>query len=434
MLHCVSPRVGSQSSDAHFFWRLRCGHRGLIDPIAEANASLDTEIRELLPVIHRLEQARMRQIQRPGGLASLGSSRPTRLGDYELIRQIGRGGMGVVFEAVQKSLDRKVAVKVLPKSLLEEPQQLERFEREARTAGSLHHTNIVPVFGVGSDQGFHYYVMQRIDGTGLDRILADKTDPYTPGEVARLGLQAANALAYAHGQGVLHRDIKPANLIVNDQLDLWVTDFGVAKAIEEESHQTGEVVGTLRYMAPEQIRGELDPRSDLYSLGCSLYELLARRPAVDDPTIRQSIVSAQPINAPRPIRYFNKHVPRDLEAILLASMAIDADDRYATADDLASDLRRFLNDEPLRISPPTRPQLAMRWSKRNPAIAALSVATIALLVGVAMLAWGRAQMAQNTLKTETKLRTAPEENAAIGSGALDKIFQRFDIFPNTHID
>ena len=406
---------------------LRCGHRGAIEPVVQANEQHDSELRDLLPVIQVLEQARKRQTQRPGGLASLGSSRPTRLGDYELVRQIGRGGMGVVFEAVQESLGRKVALKVLPKSLLEDQQQLDRFEREARTAGSLHHTNIVPVFGVGSDQGFHYYVMQRIEGSGLDRVLAEREEPFTPREVARLGLQAASALAHAHEQGVLHRDIKPANLIVNDQQDLWVTDFGVAKAIEEETQSTGEVVGTLRYMAPEQVRGELDPRSDIYSLGCTLYELLAGRPALDDPTIRQSIVAARPAQTSGRVRYYDKSVPRDFEAILEASMASDPAERYVTADEMAGDLRRFLADEPIRILPPTRPQLMWRWAKRNPALAMLSAATLSLLIGVAALAWGRAELARRTLETESRLRTDAEETAEIASGALDKIFQRFAI-------
>ena len=410
---------------------LRCGHRGWIEPIAEANEPLESEIRDLLPVIERLEQARKRRLQRPGGFASLGASRPERLGDYQLVRQIGRGGMGVVFEAVQQSLGRKVAVKVLPKFLLEDQQQLDRFEREARMAGSLHHTNIVPVFGVGSDHGFHYYVMQRIDGTGLDRVLAEKANPFTSREVAKLGLQAAGALAYAHQQNVLHRDIKPANLIVNEQLDLWVTDFGVAKALEEEATQPGEVVGTLRYMAPEQVRGQLDPRSDLYSLGCTLYELLAGRPAVDDPTIRQSIVADRPVYSTESIRRFNKSVPRDLDMILQGAMAKDPDDRYASAADLAADLRRFLSDEPIRIVPPSRAHLALRWSKRNPALATLSAATVVLLLGVAALAWGRAEMAQNSLENETRLRAAAEENAEIASGALDKIFQRFAIAGDT---
>tara|TARA_R110002049_G_scaffold2750_10_gene22449 strand:- start:94520 stop:97204 length:2685 start_codon:yes stop_codon:yes gene_type:complete len=410
-----------------YIQRLRRGHHGAIEPVAEVPEQLGTEIRDLLPVIQRLEQARKRQSQRPGGLASLGSSRPERLGDYQLVRQIGRGGMGVVFEAVQKSLDRKVAVKVLPKSLLEDQQQLDRFEREARTAGSLHHTNIVPVFGVGSDQGFHYYVMQRIQGTGLDRVLADQTEPFTPRQVAHLGLQAANALAYAHDQNVLHRDIKPANLIVNDDLDLWVTDFGVAKAIEEEASQSSEVVGTLRYMAPEQIRGDLDPRSDIYSLGCTLYELLAGRPAVDDATIRHAIVANRPAGPPPPVRHYDKKIPKDLERILCGAMAADLSDRYATATEMAADLQRFLNDEPIRIVPPSKAQLFVRWAKRNPAVAVLSAATAVLLLGIAALAWGRAEMAQNTLENETRLRGVAEQNAAIASGALDKIFQRFAI-------
>ncbi len=258
----ASSRHPLESIASDFADSIRGGKQRSIDDFVESNPKLESELRELLPVIHQLERARQTHVQRPGGLASLGAARPDRLGDFEFVRQIGRGGMGVVFEAVQKSLGRRVALKVLPKSLLTDDAQLKRFEREARTAGSLHHTNIVPVFGVGEDQGFHYYVMQRIDGRGLDRLLSDEAEKLTPKQVASLGQQAASALAYAHQQNVLHRDIKPANLIVNHELQLWVTDFGVAKAIESEAvTRTGDVVGTLRYIAPEQIVGDADVRS-----------------------------------------------------------------------------------------------------------------------------------------------------------------------------
>ena len=152
------------------------------------------------------------------------------------------------------------------------------------------------------------------------------------------------ALAYAHAQNVLHRDIKPANLIVDDRLQLWVTDFGVAKAIESEAvTRTGDVVGTLRYMAPEQIVGDSDVRSDIYSLGVTLYELLAGRPAMDDASIREALVARRPAPSPPRLRQLNPEVPRDLETILHTAMSVDANARYQTADDLAEDLQRFLD-------------------------------------------------------------------------------------------
>src|SRR5205814_1149458 len=252
-----------------------------------------------------------------------------RLGDYRILREVGRGGMGVVYEAEQLSLGRRVALKVLPAHALSGAQRLERFRREAKAAAKLHHTNIVPVFGVGEADGVSFYAMQFIRGEGLDRVLHDvrhlrqphdgtvaaeaetgtafgqsvahslaagcfESDPppvAAPSSsvsglssvgrsdagyyrsVARIALQVADALAYAHKQGVLHRDIKPSNLLLDLQGTLWITDFGLAKAegTDELTH-AGDIVGTIRFMAPERFEGESLPQSDIYSLGVTLYE------------------------------------------------------------------------------------------------------------------------------------------------------------------
>ena len=421
-----SNRNPVESIASDYAESVRGGKRPSVDSVAEANPEHESALRDLLPVIEKLEQARQAHIQKPSGLATLGVSRPERLGDFQLVRQIGRGGMGVVFEAVQKSLGRRVALKVLPSSLLSSDEQLGRFEQEARTAAALHHTNIVPVFGVGQDQGFHYFVMQRIDGHGLDALLLEPNRKLTPLQVAKLGVQAASALAYAHNQQVLHRDIKPANLLVNDDLELWVTDFGVAKALESDAvTRTGDVVGTLRYMAPEQVVGEADVRSDIYSLGLTLYELLAGRPAVDDSSIRQAIVARRPAPSPPPLRQLNPDVPKDLETILQTAMSNDPAARYQTASALEQDLDAFLEGASISVRRMPVWERVQRWAKRNPAVAALSLLSMLLLASVAVLSSTGFIQLRAAFAREQQNRQKAEQIAEVAVGTVDQIFQRF---------
>ncbi len=351
-----------------------------------------------------------------------------QLGEYRLVREIGRGGMGIVYEAVQQSLGRRVAVKVLSPSF-RHGKFLERFQREAKSAARLHHTNIVPVFGVGEHDGQPYYVMQFIDGRGLDAVLADMKAPHrssTPPtavasfvlnddtsltlasafsrdpqesadpalpcgsrlnggsdaasirRMARLGMQAAEALAYAHAQGVLHRDIKPANLLLDTQGTLWIADFGLAKADDGDNlTEQGAVVGTLRYLAPERFQGQCGARADVYALGVTLYEMLTLRPAfgaVD----RAHLVEQIARRAVTPPRRLVAAIPLDLETIVLKAMAHEPSDRYATAAALAEDLRRFLTDRPIRARRSSLVERLRRWRRRNPLVAWLS-STIVLL-------------------------------------------------------
>jgi eukaryotic-like serine/threonine-protein kinase len=210
---------------------------------------------------------------------------PDRLDDFRIVREIGRGGMGVVYEAYQESLNRHVALK-----LLREPSDLARFRREAKAAGRLHHTNIVPVHGVGEDSGRHYYVMQYIAGRGLDDVLRERRRGAEKGpgdtavdyrEAARIALQTAEAVAFAHEQGIVHRDIKPSNILLDERGTAWVADFGLAFDIAdtETLTHTGDVLGTLRYMAPERFAGRGDAGADIYGLGITLYELATGRPS-----------------------------------------------------------------------------------------------------------------------------------------------------------
>jgi serine/threonine protein kinase len=231
---------------------------------------------------------------------------PARLGDFRIVREVGRGGMGVVYEAEQVSLGRRVALKVLPFAATLDPRQMQRFLNEARAAAGLHHANIVPVHGVGCEQGVHYYAMQFIDGRTLADFIAEQRKGAAAGSaptaplaaqttnvaprsasyfrrMAEWGIQAAEALDCAHALGVVHRDVKPANLLVDASGRLWVTDFGLAQ-VQSDTRltATGDLVGTLRYMSPEQalpLRAVIDHRTDIYSLGATLFELLTLQPA-----------------------------------------------------------------------------------------------------------------------------------------------------------
>ncbi|HUG93969.1 MAG TPA: protein kinase [Planctomycetaceae bacterium] len=612
-----------------------------------------------------------------------------RLGDYRIIREIGRGGMGVVYEAEQESLGRRVALKVLPAGVLATSSHLARFEREARSAARLHHTNIVPIYGVGRQDGLHYYVMQFIEGCGLDRVIeelrrqrsgpggtaaldraelgavtedggaagidagtrrgrgsngrdssaadaartllaagrapratdGDRTEGASPGSdavggldaatelisgaqrsavdddatvagdeplaagdeamltiaelpvpgdearqgddlttvsesrfigdatiseedfagfasgldraqirpiskstlpadavsdegdesgvdetvalspdargttpttaspqalkpdvataiapaggssepdpgardtqvvrgparvgpassitlpgdseagaadgaqhywrsVARIGVQVADALAYAHRHGTLHRDIKPANLLLDRHGRVWVTDFGLAKAAgSEDLTQTGDIVGTIRYMSPERFEGTSDGQSDLYGLGLTLYELLARRPAYDE-SGRNQLIAQVMKHAPPPLTTLDRSIPGDLATIVHKSIERDPAHRYQTARALADDLERYLDDRPIKARRATLTERLWRWSRRNPALAALTMTVVALLVLLAAGSfWGMMHFRDQVAETERALeevrrqQTRAEENFRQARAAVDE--------------
>jgi WD40 repeat protein/serine/threonine protein kinase/tetratricopeptide (TPR) repeat protein len=361
---------------------------------------------------------------------------PGRLGDFQIVREIGRGGMGVVYEAEQVSLGRKVALKVLPALATLDPRRLQRFHNEARAAASLHHTNIVPVFAVGAEHGVHFYAMQLIDGQSLAGVLGELrrqasakagqpaadapeqdgevTTAHPPPEgaaaapstaaqgalsteggiskrdylqaVARLGVQAAEALDYAHQLGVVHRDVKPGNLMVDGRGQLWVTDFGLAHLSEggQSLTLTGDLVGTVRYMSPEQALAQrvvIDHRTDVYSLGATLYELLTLRPVFCGDS-REELLRQIAFEEPRPLRKLNKMIPAELETIVLKALEKNPAERYATAQELAEDLRRFLEDKPIQARRPSLVQRARKWARRHrPLVAAAAVVAVLALLG-----------------------------------------------------
>ena len=295
-----------------------------------------------------------------------------------------------MYEAEQLPLGRRVALKVLPSAASLDPRQRQRFQVEAQAAALLHHEHIVPVYGIGCDQGIHFFAMQFIDGRSLREVIDSlrgvptlaeigdaehsngtptvKIDPIQPTAarptgsslinrqhcqlVAQLGLQAALALEHAHEIGVIHRDIKPSNLLVDGREHLWVADFGLARLPHHDHDltRTGDLVGTLRYMSPEQVRGErgiVDARTDIYALGVTLYELLTLRPAFaanDRHELLRLILDEEPA---RP-RRLSGSIPRDLDTIITKAMEKEPSARYASARAMADDLTRFLADQPIR--------------------------------------------------------------------------------------
>jgi serine/threonine protein kinase/Tfp pilus assembly protein PilF len=374
------------------------------------------------------------------------AQRPEVLGDFRIIREVGRGGMGVVYEAEQVSLGRRVALKVLPFAATMDPRHLQRFHNEARAAAGLHHTNIVPVYAVGQERGVHYYAMQFIDGHTLAGFIAQQRRegvqqvPTTPEaeaaaasattarraaqatsaaprdaayfrQVAEWGIQAAEALDCAHQLGVVHRDVKPGNLLVDAAGRLWVTDFGLAQ-VQSDARltMTGDLVGTLRYMSPEQAlakRVVIDHRTDVYSLGATLYELLTLQPAYSGHD-RQELLRQIAFEEPRPLRRINRAIPAELETIILKALEKNPAERYGTAQELADDLRRWLDDRPIQARRPTPLQRLRKWCRRHSAFvgAVAAVALIGLLLGSGTGIWWLQKRAAAEREVELALQEA----------------------------
>jgi serine/threonine protein kinase len=383
---------------------------------------------------------------------------PRRLDDFEIVRELGRGGMGVVYEAVQTSLGRRVALKVLGPALGLTPRAVDRFRREATAAAKLHHTNIVPVYATGEQDGVHYYAMELIDGPSLDTVIRQlreqKAGPATPAvapdltttsayappdsftaggdsgaatgssanrfdRAATMIADVADALHHAHQQGVTHRDVKPSNLLLSSDGRLSVTDFGLARMLEQPGMTvTGEFVGTPAYMSPEQItagRIPVDHRTDIYSLGATLYELLTLRPpfAADG---RDKLLAMVIQKEPPALRSLDPKIPRDLETICLKCLEKDPDRRYQSAKDLADDLRRFVNRFAIlakRAGPLAR---AKKWVRRNPALSASGLVMLLALATAGTIAW-RAHQSEQQRQAEilAEKRQAAMEKAILAA-------------------
>ena len=335
------------------------------------------------------------------------------LGDFRLLREIGRGGMGVVYEAEQVSLRRRVALKVLPFAAALDPRAVQRFKNEALAAAHLGHDHIVPVHAVGCERGVHFYAMQFIEGQSLACLIDQRQDaagrestvdmavdrPTGPSlrdlpapsfyrAIAELGRQAALALEHAHQMGIVHRDVKPSNLLLDFRGHLWVTDFGLAQINGDAGlTMTGEMLGTLRYASPEQAlarRGLVDQRSDVYSLGATLYELLTLRPLFDGRD-RNELLRQIAHNDPPPPRSLVPAIPGELETIVLKALRKEPAERYASAVELADDLARFLDNRPIRARRPTVADHLRKWARRHPSLLAASVVVLLLLSAGSLL-------------------------------------------------
>lgn len=390
---------------SEFADEVRRGEMPSVEGYAERYPALAEQIRELFPLVFSLEQWKnnkevevlRRNVPEEFSVESFG--------DYKVIRELGRGGMGVVFYAIHSRSRRPVAVKLLPwRYAANMPRWKERFHREAATIAALRHNNIVQVYSFGRHEGYYYYVMQYVDGVGLDKIierlrksarpcdvgaLVDSNHPDKPAKArpfitqvdsdrgdlillrdswrgfARLGFQIASALAHAHQHDALHNDIKPSNLLVKADGHLIVTDFGIGRLNSDAAglaEQTDSAIGTLRYSAPERIQGIISPRGDVYSLGITLYELVTQVTPFE--SINRADLEDRVCNEElkRPSQIVPQ-IPEPLETILLKATAKNPQERYESAIELADDLQRFINGQRIHARRKSLLQRALTWYK-----------------------------------------------------------------------
>jgi hypothetical protein len=438
------------------------GKRPDVEEFVRRYPSIADILRQLLPALHAVKQQSGVGSGTTPKLESAAVAELGILGDFRLVREIGRGGMGVVYEAEQISLGRRVALKVLPMAAALDPRQLQRFRLEAQAAAHLHHTRIVPIYSVGCEQGTYYYAMQFVEGRSLDEVIAqlrgqarkDAESTVVPGAgaakperplskdtlpqlrgdqltarsfrnptyfltAASLGIQIAEALEYAHAMGVVHRDIKPANLLLDVRGEVYIADFGLAQLRDAPGlTMTGDLVGTLRYMSPEQAlaqRGILDHRTDIYSLGATLYELIALKPAFDAcdrAALLYQITEQDPVR----LRWRNPAVPADLENIILKAMSKEPERRYPTAKAMAEDLRSFLEHRPVQARRPTLVERTAKWARRHRTVVAASLVLLVLTaiglgVSTALIARVNSQLSEEQARTTEAYRAEAEQRA-----------------------
>ncbi|MEE8105880.1 MAG: serine/threonine-protein kinase [Planctomycetota bacterium] len=349
-----------------------------------------------------------------------------RLGKFTILSELGRGSMGVVYEAFQEDLKRKVALKVLPANIALEKKQVERFRREAESAARLRHDNIIPIYEIGHAENTHYFVMELVDGGSMTERCRAHDDVIN--EAARVAHDCASGLAHAHERGVIHRDIKPANILVARDGRVVITDFGLARITESMSlTSTDAIVGTPKYMSPEQIlRGteKLDGRSDIYSLGAALYEVVAGRPPIDAPSVQAFIRSVLEDRPPNP-RRFNKKIPHDLATIILRCLEKNAADRYQDGASLVADLQRFLSGERIHAKPKGIAARSLETVRRHRVIASLSA--VAIVAGISALAlWQSGEDSKRQLEGTTQELRFSERIAEIRAIAATNLGRAID--------
>jgi serine/threonine protein kinase len=453
-----------------------------LDELAAAHPDLAQPLREYVASLNLLQRAVEDATVKP-------RKRPTtqvlerQLGDYRLIREIGRGGMGVVYEARQLSLGRTVALKLLGFAALLDQKQIQRFQNEAQAAAGLHHPNIVSVFAVGCERGVHFYSMQFIEGQSLDRVIDElRREPanihsLSSGDVRRaeerqkerteesafaerkatmeatsviggglstirsvrtrnyvrtaveLVMQAADALQHAHECGVVHRDVKPSNLLLDRFGKLWVTDFGLARCdLGPDLTATGDLLGTLRYMSPEQASGKpelIDHRTDIYSLGVTLFELLTLRPAFEGSERAEILRRIRDESVPS-LRILNSAVPYDLETIVFKACAKSREECYVSAAEFRQDLQRFLAGEPAQARRPTLLDKGVKWITRHKSTAAATLfGALVLLAGAStalvMLAAKQTETDRALVRARAHFREVQEVVDRFGARVSEKL-------------
>lgn len=469
-----------------FFDRVNRGERPDIEEYAQLYPEIADKLRQGLSALLLLGQTSTHASGHEPPLTGV-------LGDFRLLHEIGRGGMGVVYEAEQISMGRRVALKILPFAAMVQQKGLERFRNEVRAAATLTHNHIVSIYSVGEERGVHYYAMQLIRGPSLAEVIAElinvqqgktrappsvsqillgnspqqsnaASEPTEASGIdsiasretrqprvaastarstghgpalwrvaARLGREAAEALQHAHELGVIHRDIKPGNLLLDGEGRLYITDFGLAR-IEADVGMTmsGDLIGTLRYMAPEQAlakRVVVDHRADIYSLGTTLYELLTLEPPFGE-TDRKELLKQIAFQEPRPLRKLNRQIPADLEVIVLKAMEKDPGERYQTAADMAADLAAFLEDRPIKARASSFVERGFKWCRKRPwlvaaTVASLALATIGLAVSNFLIAQQR-EAAKTAEKNETRQRIEAERQTKLADQELQRARKAVD--------
>jgi len=363
--------------------RCNAGSNMSIQEFSDRHSDLAKDLTGLLMVIDDLKDLKAAQIQ-PEQPPETDVELPRQLGDFRILREIGRGGMGIVYEAEQLSLDRRVAVKILPHRSWQQ-REIQRFRREAKIAASFHHSNIVPIFAYGESEGYYYFAMQIIDGQALNKISTNlpemsrlRPEITTPLWVAQAGRQIAEALHYAHQRHTLHRDIKPGNLLLDENGLVWISDFGVACFLAQDENDSIGPSGTLLYQAPERRIGKCDERSEVYSLGITLLEVAlgvsGRKP--ESPAMTTS-EACQILRSRKRIRL----LPVDLQAVLRKAIQVDPELRYQTAAQMADDLQRYQEGRPVKARRASWMTSFHHWSVRNPLLAA-ALLTVAMLMCV----------------------------------------------------